>query len=207
MAGECLDYDRSEGDIKGQTHGFYAHVTGFVAFGLLAAGRPACASETIEDADGILNPPELTIDYFARKADAAAFDPKMCFYGYPAAKMGNHEMAVRIFERCAKEGVLGTMPWMAWEEENGYIKPSDPAKAAEWDKKAADAGYSIGQFNYGLDLLRGHGVPRNEAMGRAYVDRAAAQGDESAAILAAQGYNPDSVTPDADKARYRDKLY
>lgn len=177
------------------------------AFGLLAAGVPAHASETVETEDGILNPPELTIDYFASKADAAVFDPKMCFYGYPAAKMGNHDIAVRIFERCSREGVLGTMPWMAWEEENGYIRPSNPEAAAQWDKKAADAGYSIGELNYGLDLLRGHGVPRDESLGRGYVDRAAAQGDTSAATLAAQGYKPESITPDADKLRYRDKMY
>jgi len=173
----------------------------------LLVSRPLCAAETVETADGILNPPELTIDYFASKADAAVFDPKMCFYGYPAAKMGNHEMAVRIFERCSREGVLGTMPWMAWEEENGYIRPSNPEAAAQWDKKAADAGYSIGELNYGLDLLRGHGVPRNESLGRGYVDRAAAQGDTSAATLAAEGYKPESITPDADKLRYRDKMY
>eukprot|EP01037_Dinobryon_pediforme_P014671 gene14671-14795_t len=173
----------------------------------MALVAPVEASETIEDADGILNPPELTIDYFARKADAAVFDPKMCFYGYPAAKMGNHETAVRIFERCSKEGVLATMPWMAWEAENGYVKPSNPQEAADWDKKAADAGYSIGELNYGLDLLRGHGVARNDGLGKSYVDRAARQGDTSAALLAAQGYNPDSVTPDADKARYRENMY
>eukprot|EP01037_Dinobryon_pediforme_P014836 gene14836-14972_t len=179
----------------------------FHALSLLALSAPLQAAETIEDAGGILNPPELTIDYFARKADAAVFDPKMCFYGYPAAKMGNHETAVRIFERCSKEGVLATMPWMAWEAENGYVKPASPQEAAEWDKKAADAGYSIGELNYGLDLLRGHGVARNENLGKSYVDRAAKQGDVSAATLAAQGYNPDSVTPEADKARYRDKMY
>jgi uncharacterized protein len=187
--------------------GIHRRILVLTASVFLAGLFPVRASETVEDADGILNPPELTIDYFAHKANAAVFDPKMCFYGYPAAKMGNHEIAVRIFERCSREGVLGTMPWMAWEKENGYIEPSNPEEAALWDKKAADAGYSIGELNYGLDLLRGHGVTRDETLGRTYVDKAAAQGDSSAVTLAAQGYNPDSVTPDADKLRYRDKMY
>ena len=55
-------------------------------------------------ADGILNPQELTIEYFARKADDREFDPGLCLYGYPAAKMADHVSARRIFERCAKEG-------------------------------------------------------------------------------------------------------
>ncbi|MBV8443236.1 MAG: sel1 repeat family protein [Hyphomicrobiales bacterium] len=174
---------------------------------LSAAAAAARAADTSEDADGILNPQELTIEYFARKADDRVFDPRLCLYGYPAAKMGDHVSARRIFERCAKEGVLAAMPWMAWTEENGYDRPSDPAKAAEWDRKAADAGYSIGQFNYGLDLLRGHGVRRDEVLGRSFIDRAARQGDADAADLAAHGYDPEFSTPEADKDRYRQRLY
>jgi uncharacterized protein len=177
------------------------------AWVLLACAPTAQGSETSEDEAGILNPQELMIDYYARKADAAVFDPKMCLYGYPAAKMGDHAAARRIFERCSREGVMGAMPWMSWTEENGYDRPASPEKAADWDRRAAEAGYSIGQFNYGLDLLRGHGVKRDEILGRAYVDRAARQGDSSAAELAAQGYDPEAVTPDADKERYRQPMY
>jgi len=172
-----------------------------------ASATTASASEKSEDEAGTLNPQELTIDYYAGKADAAVFDAKMCMFGYPAANMGDHVSARRIFARCSKEGVLGAMPWMAWTEENGYDRPGDPARAVDWDRKAAEAGYSIGQFNYGLDLLRGHGVRRDEILGRAYVDRAAKQGDSSAAELAAGGYDPEVVTPDADKERYRQPLY
>ena len=65
----------------------------------------------------------------------------------PAAKRADHVSARKIFKRCAMEGVLAATPWMAWTEENGYDRPSDPAEPAEWDRKAAGAGYSIGQFN------------------------------------------------------------
>ncbi len=174
---------------------------------LLARAPVVLAMETSEDEAGTLNPQELTLDYYARQTNAAAFDPKMCVYDYPAAKMGDHVLARGIFERCSKEGVLGAMPWMAWTAENGYDHASDPVKAAEWDRKAADAGYSIGQFNYGLDLLRGHGVRRDEILGRSYVDRAVKQGDSSAVDLADHGYDPEAVTPDADKDRYRKPMY
>ena len=85
---------------------------------------------------------------------------------------------------------------MAWTGDNRYDRPSDPAKAAEWDRKAAEAGYSIGQFNFGLDLLRGHGVRR-----------AARQGDADATDLAAHSYDQEFSTPEADKDRDRQRLY
>ncbi len=95
------------------------------------------------------------------------------------------------------------MPWMAWTEENGYDQPADPAKAAEWDRKLAEKGSSLGKFNYGLDLLRGHGVEQDSALGKRFVDEAAQGGDTTARELATHGYDPESVTPDADKAHYR----
>jgi hypothetical protein len=114
----------------------------------------------------------------------------------PAAKMADHVSARRIFKHCAKEGVLAATPWMAWTEENGYDRPSDPAEAADWDRKAAGAGYSIGQSNHGFDLLRGHGVRR-----------AARQGEADATDLATHGYDPEFSTPEAHKDRYRQRLY
>ncbi len=64
------------------------------------------------------------------------------------------------------------MPWMSYLDENGYDRPSDPVAAADWDKKLADTGSSLGQFNYGLDILRGHGVTQDRALGKSYIDRA-----------------------------------
>jgi TPR repeat protein len=92
---------------------------------------------------------------------------------------------------------------MSYLEENGYDRPSDPVAAADWDKRLAETGSSLGQFNYGLDLLRGHGVARDLPQGRALIDRAAEGGDRTARELAAAGYDPEAVTPEADKARYR----
>ena len=162
----------------------------------------AMASEEIEDADGTLNPSSLTIDYWVRRLDEKPFDQKICIYGYPAAKMGDHVAARRIFEACSTAGVEMAMPWMSWTEENGYDKPSDPAKAAEWDRRLAEKGNALGALNYGLDLLRGHGVPQDLGEGRAYIDRAAAGGDVTAKDLAAHDYDPEVATPSADSDRY-----
>jgi TPR repeat protein len=156
------------------------------------------------DEVGTLNPPsELSVEYWAERSKEARFDPGMCMYGYPLAKMSWHDAARRIFERCAEHNNVYAMPWAAWTEENGYDRPSDPAKAADWDKRLADTGSSIGQLNYGLDLLRGHGVAQDRALGKALVDQSAAAGDKTARELAQHDYDPESVTPTADLAHYR----
>lgn len=60
----------------------------------------------------------------------------------------------------------------------------------------------MGKFNYGLDLMRGHGVAKDEALGRQYVDTAAAEGLDVAKRLQGAGYDLDEVTPDADDWKY-----
>jgi len=178
----------------------------FAAALFCATTAPLAAApvgETVADEVGVLNPEELTVQYWAARADEARFDPGMCMYGYPIAKMGWHEPARKIFTRCAENGNPYAMPWAAWTEENGYDRPSNPAAAAEWDKKLAETGSALGQLNYGLDVLRGHGVARDPALGKALVDRAAAAGEPTAKALAAAGYDPEAVTPSADLGHYR----
>lgn len=176
-----------------------------IFLGLLIGASPriAAAGETVVDADGILNPQDLSVDYWIQRMDEPVFDPKLCMTGFPALRLGKYPAARKIFERCAKEGVVGAMPFASSIEENGIDRPSNPEAAAEWDRKLADTGSSLGAFNYGLDLLRGHGVRRDLIAGRAMIDRAAKGGDTTAQDLAAHGYDPEWVTPDADKPRYR----
>lgn len=57
-------------------------------------------------------------------------------------------------------------------------------------------------FNYGVDLMRGHGVARSEEAGRAWVDRAAIEGLPIARRLKGADYDLDEVTPDADNWKY-----
>ena len=114
-----------------------------------------------EEKFGELNPQnssDLSVELLFGKSGDAKIDPHLCGYGVFMDKTGQHEEARKIFERCANEGNLQAMPWMSYTEENGFDRPSNPVAAAEWDKKLADKGSSLGQFNYGLDLLRGHGV-------------------------------------------------
>ncbi|MCI4677954.1 sel1 repeat family protein [Rhodoblastus acidophilus] len=181
----------------------------FTFLALCLAGAPAVAAEAAakspapDEQTGELNPQNMSVQYWAAKATDDDYDPHMCMYGVFLDKTGQHEEARRIFKHCAEHGNLNAMPWMSYMEENGFDRPSDPVKAAEWDKKLADAGSSLGQFNYGLDLLRGHGVMRDRAAGKALIDKAAEGGDTTARELAQHDYDPDLVTPTADLAHYR----
>ena len=60
----------------------------------------------------------------------------------------------------------------------------------------------MGKFNYGIDLIRGHGVIRDEVLGRQFVDAAAQDGLKIAQRLQGADYDLDEVTPDADDWKY-----
>jgi uncharacterized protein len=175
---------------------FAAALTSFALCGTAYAGQ----SEVITD-DGILNPDELSLNYFANRYDFKKGSTMMCAYGYWATKSGDHADGVKIFKKCADANSDASMIWMSYMYENGYAVEKSPEQAAQWDKRAADRGYKVGEFNYGLSLLRGHGVKQDEAAGREWVNRAAAQGFDTAQELIDSGYDPAAVTPDADEPR------
>lgn len=155
-----------------------------------------------EDDHGRLNPEEMTLRGYVDRAAEGKADIVTCMQGYFATKSGRHDWANTIFETCAAQGYVGVYHWKSYMAHNGYGRPEDPAEAAAWDRKAAEAGDPIGQFNYGLDLLRGHGIARDPILGRKWVDKAAAAGLDVAIELQSSGYDPDVVTPDADNWKY-----
>lgn len=87
-------------------------------------------------------------------------------------------------------------------KQNGFGGDYNPDAAAEWDRRAAEAGDPVGKFNYGISLMRGYGVAQDEAEGRRLVDEAADEGLVAARRLQGAGYDLDEVTPDADNWRY-----
>lgn len=155
-----------------------------------------------DDGDGVLNPPEMGMDRIFDNVVRGELDMMTCASGYYVTKKGDHEAARRLFEACAEAGYTGAMTWMSQLDNNGLGGGYNPDAAANWDKRAADLGDPVGKFNYGLNLLRGHGVTRDEALGRRYVDEAASEGLKVAKRLQAAGYDPDEVTPDADEWKY-----
>lgn len=176
-----------------------------IILALCLAALPAGAEtvpDSVEDSGGTLNPEELTLNRVMKDIAEGRTSMTNCAAGYYITKSGRHVMARELFERCAADGWTGAMTWMGQLEDNGLGAPEDPDAAANWDRRAAEAGDPVGQFNYGLDLMRGRGVARDEAAGRRLVDRAAGQGLPTARRLRAEGYDLDSVTPDADNGKY-----
>ena len=158
---------------------------------------------TDRDEHGENNPEELTLNRYIRNGQEGKADMIVCSMGYPATKSGSHAEARAIFEACIKAGYTQAMTWMSYLHDNGYGGPEDPDAAAALDRMAAEAGDPVGQFNYGLDLMRGRGVARNDAEGRRMVDLAAEQGLPVAKRMQESGYDLDEVTPDADEWKYQ----
>lgn len=169
----------------------------------VASALPLFAETTTsEDEFGTLNPPDTGFGRVMSNIDNGVTDMTTCATGYYITKSGRHEMARRLFEACANAGYTGAMTWMSQLDNNGLGGDYNPDAAADWDRRAANAGDPVGKFNYGLDLLRGHGVPRDEARGRALVNEAAKDGLAIARRLRAADYDLDEVTPDADNWKY-----
>ncbi|MFQ6549118.1 tetratricopeptide repeat protein [Aestuariibius sp. 2305UL40-4] len=154
------------------------------------------------DEFGTLNPDEMTWQNNLTAAERGETSMMMCASGYMMTKSGDHETARKIFEACAEDGWTGTMTWLSQLDNNGLAGAYDPDAAAEWDRKAAELGDPVGKFNYGLALIRGHGVQKDEEAGRALIDEAAATGLPIARRMVAADYDPEEVTPDADNWKY-----
>ncbi|MEP2531158.1 sel1 repeat family protein [Shimia sp.] len=163
----------------------------------------ASQASSEEAADlGTLNPDEMTWQSFRQKAEEGETGMVLCSMGYAITKSGDHDTARLLFKNCAGAGYTGAMTWMSQMENNGLGGDYNPDASAAWDKKAADLGDPVGKFNYGIGLLRGHGVAKNETLGRQYVEEAAQDGLEIARRLQSADYDLDEVTPDADNWKY-----
>jgi uncharacterized protein len=171
-----------------------------IVLALLASPAAAEVGDLLVD-DGDTNPEEQTLKYFTEKYDFKNGKSTACVYGYWATKSGDHDSAKKIFDKCVAAGVDAVYPWQSYLSLNGYGVPQSLDDANAWDRKSAARGYKVGQFNYGLNLLRGHGVAKDEAQGRALIDAAAAQGFEAAKDLVESGYDPEVAIPDADEKR------
>ncbi|QFT33019.1 Sel1 repeat protein [Labrenzia sp. THAF82] len=177
----------------------YGLVTILLATGIL--GQSALAEQV--DSGGTLNPDEMSLSKSLSRALEGDVDMVVCAQGYMLTKKGDHDAARKLFRTCAEQGWTGTMTWMAYMEQNGLGKAENPETAAEWDRRAAEAGDPIGQFNYGLDLLRGYGVEQDIDLGKSFIDRSAEQGFETAEELQQGGYDWKLVTPDADEWKFQ----
>ncbi len=168
-----------------------------LSFALLTTGAFA-----EEDSGGTLNPEELSLNRIMDNIRHGKTDMMTCASGYFITKAGRHVPARELFKACADAGYTGSMTWMSQMDNNGLGAPEDPDAAAEWDKRAADAGDPIGKFNHGINLIRGWGIGQDKALGQKFIDEAAKAGRKDAIRLKDADYDLDEVTPDADNWKY-----
>lgn len=169
---------------------------------LLAGAAYAEPPATVEDELGVLNPQDTGREMLTRKIEMGVIDSVTCSLGINVTKNDNHELARKLTRACAEAGYTKAMTWMSQLENNGLGGEYNPDASADWDRRAAEAGDPVGRFNHGLNLIRGHGIAKNEALGRSYIDQAAENGLPIAKRLQAADYDLDEVTPDADNWKY-----
>lgn len=174
------------------------------ALAVLVFVGPAFAQmpEKEENEFGVLNPEDTGVAMLKRKIEMGVIDSVTCSLGINATKNSDHALSRKLATLCAEAGYTKAMTWMSQLENNGMGGEYNPDASAEWDRRAAEAGDPVGQFNHGLNLMRGHGIAQDEALGRRYVDQAAEDGLAIAKRLQGAEYNLDEVTPDADNAKY-----
>lgn len=156
----------------------------------------------VEGEYGILNPDDTGREMLARKIEMGVIDSVTCSLGVNTSKYDDHKLARRLATQCAEAGFTKAMTWMSQFEANGIGGENNPIAAAEWDRRAAEAGDPVGMYNYGLDLMRGYGVAKDEALARLYIDQAVEGGLDIAKRLQEVGYDVDEVTPDIDNWKF-----
>ncbi len=165
------------------------------------SGPAFAAMDEVETADGILNPEEMTLNYFANHYDFKNGKSTACMYGYAATKSGDHVNGNKIFDKCVQSGVDAAYAWKSYMYENGYGVEQNFETATDWSKRSADRGYKVGEYNYGLSLLRGLGTPKDIEAGKEWINKSAAKGFLDAQKLIDADYDTDVAIPDADERR------
>jgi len=182
--------------------------TGLMACALFAGQAIAEEREShVSDDFGTKNPEELSMRGALDRLRHGEWHPMTGAIGYGAAKAGLHEEAREIFTESARRDNLQGLTWLSWMEDNGLAGPENPEAAAALDRRAMELGSEVGAFNYGLDVLRGRGVPYDQALGEQIIRKAAEMGSETAQHLIDNDFDLDAVTPDADAWKYEKRLF
>ena len=96
--------------------------------------------------------------------------------------------ACELFEQASRERLPRAWWRLAQCYERGWGRPADKRQAADWYRRAAEAGFAYAQTAYGLALQRGDGVDRDPVTAAGWFGRAALAGDSNAALALARAY-------------------
>jgi len=165
----------------------------------MVAGAPAAAAGTSNFCGAAVTPGnqadltqvvgDLSLEYAVQQPASMV----TCAKGYMLEKCGDHENALKVFDKCIAAGYAGAMIWKALLLEDGSGIAQDSAQAAELLHRAAlsdDPSYAaIGKMHYATALYLGRGVAQDKAAAQQWFQAAAAEGSEEARDFLKTGYH------------------
>lgn len=166
----------------------FATLVSLSAMPLCALAEPYNISREQALADYQINREEMSVAEAVMDILAGEISMQNCQNGYLLVKAGNYEFTEEVFGACAEAGYPSAMTWLSYSFRNGIGVPKDYEKMAYWDKRAAEAGDHAGMFNYGIDLMKGHGVEPNMEEGKRWIMMAANEGYDDAIDLLADDF-------------------
>ena len=126
------------------------------------------------------------------RADGRKVSDKEVVAAY-AAK--NYASARELAEPCAKDGNADCQFILGRILETGSAGPKDPGAAADWYRKAADAGLAKARNNLGGLYYRGEGVPKDSRVAAEWFSKAAYQNYADAQFSLASLYETGDGVP------------
>jgi serine/threonine protein kinase len=114
----------------------------------------------------------------------------------------NYANARELAEPCAKDGSPDCQFILGRILETGSAGPKDPGAAADWYRKAAEAGLAKARYNLGALYYSGEGVPKDHRAAAEWFSKAAYQNHAGAQFnLAALYETGDGVPKSVSEAR------
>jgi uncharacterized protein len=114
----------------------------------------------------------LVLALLAPLSGLAGFDE-----GLEAYNRGDYATAVAEIQPLADKGEVRAQYFIATLAHYGHGQPRDPAKAAEWFRRAAEQGHALSQYHLGLAYEKGAGVPRDLVAAHMWLSISAATTD------------------------------
>ena len=96
---------------------------------------------------------------------------------------GNYEKALDIWQILSNRGNLIAINNLGFMYERGYGVTRNQKKAVELDKKAAEGGIAVAQFNYGEALFLGNGIKKDYIEAKKWLLIALDRGSKDALYL------------------------
>lgn len=100
--------------------------------------------------------------------------------GRALIKQGDADLGPKAYQRAAELGSLAAMHNLGALYDDGALVEKNRETALQWYLLAAERDFAPSQTAIGMGYLKGDGLPQDLEKGFAWLDRAAAQGDEPA---------------------------